>query len=88
MVKKFPYLEVRGSYRDIGSAIGETFRDRIRYIINLRKNQIPDYQHYLPKLYPYFTLTLKAFPQYVEELIAIATSAHVDVVDYFFANTE
>jgi hypothetical protein len=88
MIKKFPYLEVRGSYRDIGSAIGETFRDRIRYIITLRKNKIPDYQQYLPKLYPYFALTLKAFPQYVEELVAIAKAAHVDVADYFFANTE
>jgi hypothetical protein len=87
-IKKFPYLEVRGSYRDIGSAIGETFRDRIGYIINLRKNRIPGYSELLSQTYDYFQITLKTFPQYVDEMTAIATAARVGVADYFFANTE
>jgi len=87
-LKKFPYLEVSGTYCDIGSAIGETFRDRIGYIINLRKTQIPDYSALLAKTYEYFGITLQTFPQYMDEMTAIAQAARVGVADYFFANTE
>jgi hypothetical protein len=87
-VKQFPYLEVSGSYRDIGNAIGETFRDRITFIINNRKQEIPSYDTLLAKTYDYFLVTLKTFPQYIDEMTAIARAAHVGTADYFFANTE
>jgi hypothetical protein len=88
MVKKFPYLEVSGSYRDIGSAIGETFRERIGHTIVNRKQDIPDYEKCLSSTYPYFLATVRAFPQYIEELTAIAQAAGVNFADYFFINTE
>ncbi len=86
-MKKFPYIEVAGSHRDIGHAIGETFQKQIKFYIQKRKTQIPHYQTFLEKTYPYFTLTLQTFPQYMEELTAIAQAASVGVADYFFCNT-
>ncbi len=86
-MKTFPYLAISGSYRDVGLAIGETFRDRVSRVLNLRKAVIPLYESYKEKLYPYFTETFHRFPHLIEEMQGICDGANVDFLDYFFANT-
>lgn len=87
MKKKFPYLEVRGTHRDIGLAIGENFRNKIRENILERKNSIPNYKDLRSLSQSYFLETVHRFPKFIEELTATAISANVGLMDLFFANT-
>lgn len=87
MEKSFPYLEVRGSHREVGLAIGETFRDKISSRIALRKRFIKNYNRLLEKTRPYFTAAVREFPQYIDEMKGIASGANIPLVDYFFLNT-
>ncbi len=86
MITQFPYLEVKGSHRDVGRAIGETFRNQISSRISKRKEVIPDYDRYIEATYPYFTATLTSFPQFVDEITGVAQGAKISVTDYFFLN--
>jgi len=85
-VKKFPVLEVKGTYIDIGRAIGEEFKSTIQDTIAKRKVQIANYNSYLSKVSEYFNFTKSIFPNLIVETEAIAKSANVDVLDYFFIN--
>lgn len=87
MRKKFPYLQISGSHRDIGFAIGENFRSRIREIVFDRKNSIPNYKELRSKSQNHFLETLTYFPEYIEELTATAIASDVGVMDLFFLNT-
>ncbi|HUD19124.1 MAG TPA: C45 family peptidase [Patescibacteria group bacterium] len=84
--KQFPYLEINGTHRDIGRAIGETFRNQITSRIDKRKQFIQNYNTYIQSTYPYFIATLKAFPQYIDEITGVAQGARISVTDYFFLN--
>lgn len=87
MSTTFPYLEIKGDYTDIGNAIGETFRQRIKLHIGNRKQIIPDYLGYLQKLQPYIQATKRVFPQYIEEMGATARAVGVTFEDLLFTNT-
>jgi len=87
MKKKFPYLEVRGSHRDIGHTVGETFRGRILEKVLWRKENIPGYKDLRRTSQNYFLETLHFFPKYIEELTATAVAANVGIMDLLFMNT-
>lgn len=88
MAKTFPYIEVAGSYSDIGHAIGESQKEKIKKHIQFVKNKAGDqYSDYLTQAQEYWHLTEPSFPQYLEELQAIAQSANVDALDYFLCNS-
>ncbi len=86
-MKKFPYLEIRGTHADLGRAVGETFRNKIRESIAWRKANIPDYKELLRRSQHYFLPTLHIFPKLIEELTSVAIAADVGVMDLFFMNT-
>lgn len=85
--KKFPYLVVRGSHRDVGYAIGENFRDKIRESVLVRREGIENYKDLRRESQNHFLETLRFFPKYIEELTATAIAANVGIMDLFFANT-
>lgn len=87
MIKTFPYLELTGTNRELGLAIGEMFRGKIQEVIEDRKHYIRKYQERLQETQPYFKETHKAFPQYIEELQGMADGADVPFIDLFFHNT-
>ena len=86
MMKKFPYLAVSGTYRDVGLAIGESFRTNVRSFIAQRKSRIPHYDKSKELLFPYYEKTQNYLPHLIEETRAIAAGADVDFYDFFFAN--
>lgn len=85
-MNKFDYLEVSGSYADVGRAIGSKFKKTIQSVIKHRKKRIPDYDLYLKKTEPYFQITKETFPNLILELEATAKAAEVSVPDYFALN--
>ncbi len=87
MVKTFPYLEMTGSHKELGKAIGEMFRGKIQEVIEDRKHYIRSYQEKLSQTLPFVTETKKIFPQYVDELQGMADGADVPFIDLFFHNT-
>lgn len=87
MKKKFPYLEVTGSHRDLGAAIGEQFRNKILESVSWRKDNIPGYRELRKISQRYFLETLHYFPKYIEELTAMAIAANAGLMDLFFTNT-
>ena len=87
MKKKFPYLEVAGTHRDVGAAIGETFRNKIADSVSWRRENIPGYKELRRISQNYFLETLHYFPNFIEELTATAIAANVGLMDLFFTNT-
>lgn len=85
-MKKYQVLDIKGSYQDVGFAIGESFRQEIQEDIEKRKVEIPNYESYLEKSKEYFNFTKSIFPNLIVETEAIAKAAGVGVVDYFFVN--
>lgn len=87
MSKTFPYLEVSGTYKQVGLAIGTKFRDKIQSRIKFRQRVVKEYQTYLAQIDLYLEESVRAFPQYVEEMKSIAEGAQVSFEDYFLNNT-
>jgi len=87
MIKTFPYLEITGTNKDLGCAIGEMFRGKIQEIIEDRKHYIRSYGEKLAQTTPYITETKKIFPHYFDELKGMADGADVPLADLFFHNT-
>lgn len=88
MPKQFPLIEVSGSYTDVGTAIGYAMKSQIQSEINRRRREINDYSSLLDKTKPYFEITYKLFPQYIQEMTAIAKAADVPANEYFFINNQ
>ncbi len=86
MIKTFPYLEITGTNKDLGLAIGEMFRGKIQEVISDRKHYIRRYQERLTETDAFIKETRKAFPHLVEELEGMAEGADVPVIDLFFHN--
>lgn len=86
MIKTFPYLEITGTNKDLGLAIGEMFRGKIQEVISDRKHYIRKYQERLGETDVFLKEANKAFPHLVEELQGMATGADVPFVDLFFHN--
>jgi low affinity Fe/Cu permease len=86
MDKQLKVLKVAGTHRDIGNAIGESFRNDIKNFIEKRRSKIENYYDLVRKCNMYFDLTQKSFPKLIEETIAISEASNVDVLEYFFIN--
>lgn len=86
MAKTFPYLEVSGTHKDVGAAIGGRFKDKIQRRIAWQRRVVKNYEDYLSWGDRYFTATKQAFPNLIDELEAIAKAAEVPVPDLFFVN--
>ncbi|OGJ22602.1 MAG: hypothetical protein A2804_01095 [Candidatus Pacebacteria bacterium RIFCSPHIGHO2_01_FULL_46_10] len=84
--KTFPYLEITGSYKDVGLAIGKAFKNDIQRAVQKTQQSISRYSTYLEKIDPYYTATRKTFPHLILELEAIATGARVPIKDFFLLN--
>jgi hypothetical protein len=85
-MNKFDYLEVAGTHRDVGRAIGMKFRDTIQKMVVDRQKRIANYDKYIKKAEPYFKAAKERFPDLVTETIAIAEAAGVGIADYFSIN--
>lgn len=86
MINKFPYIEVSGTYEDVGHAIGEEMKDVIVEDIDLRQQNIKNYNSHLEKSKEYYEYTKSVFPNLIDEMNAIALAAGVSEYEYFFVN--
>ena len=84
--KKLPYYEISGGYKEIGEFIGTTFRKQIQESVRKRKLEIDRYDTYLEKSNACLSITREYFPNLIDESEAIANSAEVPLIDYFFIN--
>jgi len=85
-MKKFDYLEVKGSHEDLGRAIGTKFASVIQKNVAAKQKKIPHYDSYLIRTEPYYKATCDAFPDLIAEMTATAHAAGVGVADYFAIN--
>ena len=86
MKKQLPYYEISGTYKEVGEFLGTTFKQHIQLAVEKRKLEIPNYSSYLLKSQQCFDITKKYFPNLIIETEAIAKSANVSVIDFFFIN--
>ena len=86
-IKKFEFLEVAGSHKDVGRAIGTKFGSIIRERITERQKRIVDYDKYLKNVEPYYNATKERFPNLIIESEEVAKAAGVGVADYFSINS-
>lgn len=86
MAKTFPYLEVSGTHREVGAAIGGRFKDEIFRRVNWQRTVVPNYEQILVDSEPYYNAAKESFPQLVDELEAMAGAADVPIPDTFFIN--
>ena len=85
-MKKFDYLEVKGSHKDLGKAIGLKFRKEIQNRVFDRQKEISNYSEFLKRSEPYYKVTKDCFPMLVEELEFMEHAAGVGVSDLFSIN--
>lgn len=85
-MNKFDYLEVKGTYKDIGRVIGTKFRKEIQRQIERRQKRIKNYEEFLKRSEPYYKYAKESFPNLIKELEATADAAGVGVMDYFSIN--
>ena len=86
MIKTFPYLEIKGTYYEVGHAIGEMFRGKIQETIEDRKKTISRYQERLDQTKPYYKEAKAYFPQLVDEMRGMTDGAQIELPDLFFHN--
>lgn len=85
-MNRFDYLEVRGSHKDVGKAIGSRFKEVIQKQVSRRRKRIANYVEFLKRSEPYYKAAKEYFPKLVEELESTAYAAGVGVEDYFSIN--
>jgi len=85
-MKKFDYLEISGSHKDVGRAIGLKFKKEIQNRVFDRQKEISNYSEFLKRSEPYYKYAKDFFPNLVDELEATAKAAGVCVMDYFSIN--
>ena len=86
MIRTFPYLEIKGTHYELGTAIGEMFRGKIQETIEDRKRTIQHYFAFRAKAERYAKQTKEAFPHLMDELKGMADGAQVSFMDLFFHN--
>lgn len=86
MIRTFPYLEIKGTYYEVGRGIGEMFRGKIQETIEDRQKMIPHYQLYRTKSEKYAKAGQAAYPHLMNELRGMADGAQVPFIDLFFHN--
>ncbi len=87
MTKQFPYLEVSGTYEDLGRAIGEKFAPYIQKAIERRKKNNSNYAELITNTESYIAETKKSFLHIFIEMQEIAKAARVPLEDYVLLNT-
>ena len=85
-MKKFDYLEISGSYKDVGKAIGLKFKKEIQNRVFDRQKEISNYSEFLKRSEPYYKYAKDFFPNLIDELEATAKAAGVGIMDYFSIN--
>lgn len=91
--RSYPMLEVKGSYYEIGFAIGENFRDRIKkgferrseWFTGLRDYYVHDKDRYFDKLKEE---SEKHFPNIMEEMRGMADGSGIPFDDLFLLNVK
>jgi hypothetical protein len=86
MIRTFPYLEIKGTYYEVGRSIGEMFRGKIQETIEDRQKMIPHYQLYRTKSEKYARAAQEQYPNLMGELRGMADGAQVPFIDLFFHN--
>lgn len=92
--KKIKYIEISGSHRQMGQAIGEACREQARHSIEnaheLMKKTYPTlqltWQNAQIQARKYIPFAEERYPQYIEELHGIAEGAHVNFDDVCVLN--
>lgn len=82
----FPYLEVTGTHRQLGEAVGEMFRGKIQEIIEDKRATTKNYDTLLTQITPYYDVTNSTFPKLIEELRGVSAASGVPFNDLFFHN--
>ncbi len=85
-MEPFPFIEVSGTYADVGRAIGLRMSSEINKAVLAHKAKVPDYVTHLKKSLEYYSHTQSVFPQYITELESLAQAANVSPQEYFFCN--
>ncbi len=86
MSQTFPYLEVSGTHRELGLAIGKKFQNNLARRLKQRRS-FPAYREYLDRIDPFLFSTRKYFPQLIEEMEGVAAGAKIPFKDIFLFNT-
>lgn len=89
-----PIIKVKGSHREIGRQIGETFRERIRHHLQNTRQLIDttyetlelDWDGARMQGRKYLPFAQERYPQYVDELIGISEGANVEFDDVGVVN--
>jgi isopenicillin-N N-acyltransferase-like protein len=86
-----PVIEVRGSHREVGQAIGERMKPNIQRVLARMQDDLPPgvtWRQMVQKSRLCLTHTRPVYPQYVEELEGIAEGAESRFDDIFVATCE
>jgi isopenicillin-N N-acyltransferase-like protein len=91
--KSFPYIEVEGSYHDIGFEIGRNFGENIKLVLEKRKDWFAGLKGFAQgggKEYfeALMKITRARLPHLVEELEGISRGAGIDYEDLFLLNVK
>ena len=91
---RIPFIQVRGSHRQVGEQIGEAMRNTIQRLVGELPRQGPQgagaigWQHLLDMGLVFQTHSRATYPQYLEELEGIAASAAVPFDELFLLMCE
>lgn len=85
--KQFPVVHALGTHYEVGFAIGQQLQATIqKFLADNKKTFEKDFTRYLRESKKFLAVTVKYFPQYVEELEGIAKGAGVSFEELFLVN--
>lgn len=85
--KHFPVVKASGTHYEVGFVIGQTLQATIqKFLVDNKKTFEKDFTRYLRESQKFLAVTVKYFPQYIEELEGIAKGAGVSFEELFLAN--
>ena len=85
--KQFPVVKASGTHYEVGFAIGQTLREVIqKFLLENKKVFKKNFARYLSESQKFLTVTVKYFPQYIEELEGLAKGAAVSFEELFLVN--
>ena len=86
-----PYIEVRGSHREVGRQIGQRCQPQIRAMLSTLRDDLPpkvSWDDMLRQSSLYLKSSQTVYPQYVDELEGIAEGAGVSFDEIFLSMCE
>jgi isopenicillin-N N-acyltransferase-like protein len=89
-----PFVEVSGTYRDIGRQIGEACREQVQHSVENGRKLLSEAYGELRltwdqariQAYKYLPFSEESFPEYLEEMRGLAEGASVSFEDIFILN--